>query len=188
MYLKILKTRSVVLMWLMFFYPVSGSPIVLQEAAMTPLSNDACSKIIPQVNAGHICVAAPTSGACNVSYCSILSFSWDINMDSSHIIWEFINLLVCFWECVWHWYVLLLPVLEINHIYLMFHQFNDFVLSPDDLQLCLYLCEQGDSGGPLVCKNKLVGATSFGDSRCRLISPSVYTRVSYYLDFIASAQ
>ena len=49
---------------------------------------------------------------------------------------------------------------------------------------------QGDSGGPLVCKvgdvYKLAGATSFGRSNCSVRYPTVYTRVSYYRDWIKS--
>ena len=46
----------------------------------------------------------------------------------------------------------------------------------------------GDSGGPLVCKvdgvYKLAGATSFGRSGCSVDYPTVYSRVSYYRDWI----
>jgi len=49
----------------------------------------------------------------------------------------------------------------------------------------------GDSGGPLVCKNgggeyKLVGATSWGSSSCMVSMPSVYTRLSYFTNWISS--
>ncbi|XP_069114628.1 fibrinolytic enzyme, isozyme C-like [Argopecten irradians] len=47
----------------------------------------------------------------------------------------------------------------------------------------------GDSGGPLVCKNtqgemELVGVTSWGATGCPATSPSVYTEVLYFTDFI----
>ncbi|XP_067669521.1 fibrinolytic enzyme, isozyme C-like [Haliotis asinina] len=46
----------------------------------------------------------------------------------------------------------------------------------------------GDSGGPLVCMSNgqytLIGVTSWGLSGCATDAPSVYTRVSKYLDFI----
>uniref|UniRef100_A0A1B6BXU4 Peptidase S1 domain-containing protein n=1 Tax=Clastoptera arizonana TaxID=38151 RepID=A0A1B6BXU4_9HEMI len=46
----------------------------------------------------------------------------------------------------------------------------------------------GDSGGPLVVSNKrnvLMGVVSIGASKCELGFPSAFTRVSYYLDWIA---
>merc|ERR1712033_77627 len=47
----------------------------------------------------------------------------------------------------------------------------------------------GDSGGPLVCKKgdsyPLAGVTSFGMITCSTQYPSVYTRISYYRDWIA---
>ena len=52
---------------------------------------------------------------------------------------------------------------------------------------------QGDSGGPLVCnhdhrsrkrKYAQIGITSWGDG-CAEGKPGVYTRVAYYLDWIA---
>lgn len=47
----------------------------------------------------------------------------------------------------------------------------------------------GDSGGPLVIKNNgdiiQVGLTSKGEGSCSGVHPSVFTRVTYYLnDFI----
>jgi secreted trypsin-like serine protease len=42
----------------------------------------------------------------------------------------------------------------------------------------------GDSGGPLVCSGKLAGATSWGASGCSPSYPSVYTRISYFRDWI----
>ncbi|XP_060074276.1 fibrinolytic enzyme, isozyme C-like [Ylistrum balloti] len=44
----------------------------------------------------------------------------------------------------------------------------------------------GDSGGPLTCKGVLVGVTSWGAVGCPVSSPSVYTRISHFLDFIAN--
>ena len=48
----------------------------------------------------------------------------------------------------------------------------------------------GDSGGPLVCKvgdvYKLAGVTSFGRASCNVTYPTVYTRVSFYRDWIKS--
>jgi len=47
----------------------------------------------------------------------------------------------------------------------------------------------GDSGGPMMCGNNLellAGITSWGVSNCSGNYPSVYTRVSEYLDWIAS--
>ena len=46
---------------------------------------------------------------------------------------------------------------------------------------------QGDSGGPLTCPDangnqKLAGIVSFGENGCT--SSGVYTRVSYYEDWI----
>ena len=51
---------------------------------------------------------------------------------------------------------------------------------------------QGDSGGPLVVNsgdNKwtVVGATSFGVSTCEGPYPSMFARVSVFLDFIHAA-
>merc|ERR1712018_548766 len=47
----------------------------------------------------------------------------------------------------------------------------------------------GDSGGPLACRNgagpwTLVGATSWGSAQCQIQMPSVYTRLSYFKDWI----
>jgi len=67
-----------------------------------------------------------------------------------------------------------------------------------DLQVCVFdkatqargACN-GDSGGPLVCLSstgfELVGATSWGRNGCATTSPSVYTRVSAYNDWILTA-
>jgi secreted trypsin-like serine protease len=66
-----------------------------------------------------------------------------------------------------------------------------------DSQVCIYdratqargACN-GDSGGPLVCRSgpdapwELVGATSWGRTGCATTSPSVYTRVSSFKDWI----
>ena len=57
--------------------------------------------------------------------------------------------------------------------------------------LCVMLYSQGDSGGPLQCKVNgrwvLTGATSWGRSGCQTAGyPSVYTRVSKYLDWISA--
>ena len=50
---------------------------------------------------------------------------------------------------------------------------------------------RGDSGGPLACKVggiwKLAGATSWGRGDCNVDSPAVYTRVSYYHQWIKKA-
>ncbi|XP_044271011.1 brachyurin-like isoform X3 [Tribolium madens] len=43
----------------------------------------------------------------------------------------------------------------------------------------------GDSGGPLSLDGVLIGLTSFGTELCEMCSPSVYTRVVDYLDWIA---
>ena len=49
---------------------------------------------------------------------------------------------------------------------------------------------QGDGGGPLMCKvddvYKLAGAMSFRRASCTTSEPTVYTRVSYYRDWIKS--
>jgi secreted trypsin-like serine protease len=42
----------------------------------------------------------------------------------------------------------------------------------------------GDSGGPLECGNTLAGATSWGESSCDPIYPSVYTRISFFYTWI----
>ncbi|XP_046330294.1 fibrinolytic enzyme, isozyme C-like [Haliotis cracherodii] len=48
----------------------------------------------------------------------------------------------------------------------------------------------GDSGGPLVCMSNgqytLIGVTSWGLSGCATDAPSVYTRVSKFLDWVKS--
>ena len=43
----------------------------------------------------------------------------------------------------------------------------------------------GDSGGPLALDGVLIGLTSFGTDLCELCSPSVYTKIDHYLDWIA---
>ena len=43
---------------------------------------------------------------------------------------------------------------------------------------------QGDSGGPAFCGNTIVGITSWGDYNCDGFHPTVYTRVSSYIDWI----
>ncbi|CAG5118542.1 unnamed protein product, partial [Candidula unifasciata] len=48
---------------------------------------------------------------------------------------------------------------------------------------------QGDSGGPLMCGSNfqyLAGILSFGSAKCYGTYPTVYIRVSDYLDWIAS--
>ncbi|XP_033757357.1 fibrinolytic enzyme, isozyme C-like [Pecten maximus] len=42
----------------------------------------------------------------------------------------------------------------------------------------------GDSGGPLTCDGVLVGVTSWGAVGCPISSPSVYTRITHFLNFI----
>merc|ERR1711893_105664 len=44
----------------------------------------------------------------------------------------------------------------------------------------------GDSGGPCVCNGKLAGVTSFGQRGCYPNTPSAYTRISYYRNWIRS--
>ncbi|EFA01275.1 serine protease P38 precursor [Tribolium castaneum] len=44
----------------------------------------------------------------------------------------------------------------------------------------------GDSGGPLSLDGVLIGVTSFGTLLCEMCSPSVYTKVVNYLDWIAA--
>lgn len=43
----------------------------------------------------------------------------------------------------------------------------------------------GDSGGPLSLDGVVIALTSFGTDLCEVCSPSVYTRVVNYLDWIA---
>lgn len=43
----------------------------------------------------------------------------------------------------------------------------------------------GDSGGPLTLNGVLIAITSFGTTLCELCSPSVYTRIVNYLDWLA---
>ncbi|KFQ16984.1 Chymotrypsin-like protease CTRL-1, partial [Merops nubicus] len=49
---------------------------------------------------------------------------------------------------------------------------------------------QGDSGGPLVFRNgntwTLIGIVSFGTTDCNVRTPAVYTRVSYFRNWIDS--
>ncbi len=52
-----------------------------------------------------------------------------------------------------------------------------------------YIYFQGDSGGPLICldgdRYYAAGVTSYGWAHCRWPrAPSVYTRVSHYIDWI----
>ncbi|RZC40994.1 Trypsin domain containing protein, partial [Asbolus verrucosus] len=42
----------------------------------------------------------------------------------------------------------------------------------------------GDSGGPLIFNGTLVGIVSYGVQPCANGYPDVYTRVSYYIDWI----
>ncbi|XP_044764192.1 chymotrypsin-like [Coccinella septempunctata] len=59
----------------------------------------------------------------------------------------------------------------------------------EDTHLCLSSrgrissCD-GDSGGPLVVEGVQVGVVSFTIKQCKLTKPSVFTRVSKYLDWI----
>jgi len=46
----------------------------------------------------------------------------------------------------------------------------------------------GDSGGPLLYNNKVIGLTSFGDPDCNSSSPTVYTRISAFNRWIATAK
>ncbi|RZC38039.1 serine protease [Asbolus verrucosus] len=43
----------------------------------------------------------------------------------------------------------------------------------------------GDSGGPVVLNGIIIGVTSFGTTECEMCTPSVYTDVGKYLDWIA---
>ena len=43
-----------------------------------------------------------------------------------------------------------------------------------------------DSGGPLVCDGKQVGIVSYGTAICSIGLPDVFTRVSYFYDWITS--
>ncbi|OWF36056.1 trypsin delta/gamma-like protein CG30031 [Mizuhopecten yessoensis] len=52
-------------------------------------------------------------------------------------------------------------------------------LISDDSASC-----NGDSGGPLTCGDTLVGVTSFGALGCPAIYPSVYTRITYFRQWI----
>jgi trypsin len=51
---------------------------------------------------------------------------------------------------------------------------------------------QGDSGGPLVWRSQdgpiLVGVVSFGDGCARRLKYGVYSRLSYYRDWIARTE
>lgn len=51
-----------------------------------------------------------------------------------------------------------------------------------------YYCELSirDSGGPLACNGSLVGLVSYGSLICTLLYPDVYTRVSFFYDWIMS--
>ncbi|XP_069140846.1 fibrinolytic enzyme, isozyme C-like [Argopecten irradians] len=61
--------------------------------------------------------------------------------------------------------------------------------SINDGHVCVYTngtngaCN-GDSGGPLTCDGVLVGVTSWGAVGCDTSLPSVYTRITHFLDFI----
>ncbi|ESO98556.1 hypothetical protein LOTGIDRAFT_226539 [Lottia gigantea] len=57
-----------------------------------------------------------------------------------------------------------------------------------DEMICIYdppksSCN-GDSGGPMVCSGKLAGVTSWGQVGCPGSTPSVYTRVSSFIEWI----
>lgn len=64
----------------------------------------------------------------------------------------------------------------------------------DDTQMCTLEKEsgkdacQGDSGGPLFCKDIQYGIVSYGTGCGVPYSPSIYTRVSKYLEFIKETQ
>jgi len=42
----------------------------------------------------------------------------------------------------------------------------------------------GDSGGPLTCSGRLAGVTSWGNATCNPNQPSIYTRISFYRNWI----
>ncbi|XP_023013492.1 serine protease P38 [Leptinotarsa decemlineata] len=42
----------------------------------------------------------------------------------------------------------------------------------------------GDSGGPLLYKSKQIGIVSIGSTLCEMCSPSVFTKVAWFLDWI----
>jgi len=44
----------------------------------------------------------------------------------------------------------------------------------------------GDSGGPLVCSGRLAGATSWGNATCNPNQPSIYSRISFFRNWIDS--
>ncbi|KAK7005171.1 transmembrane protease serine 3 [Biomphalaria glabrata] len=73
-----------------------------------------------------------------------------------------------------------------------FHQAQGYTINPN--QICVKgesdvglppgAC-QGDSGGPLACGHRfLLGVTSYGFESCDVNSPSVYTKVTGYYDWI----
>lgn len=78
---------------------------------------------------------------------------------------------------------------QVNRCHFVFN-FTAFKFSTSFIQLCIF---QGDSGGPLLTTYfnyyafvpYIVGLTSFGIG-CANGVPSVYTRISHYLDWIES--
>lgn len=66
--------------------------------------------------------------------------------------------------------------------------YSKVVVSKNGSQLCAYgagvdAC-QGDSGGPLMCGEKQYGIISFGKGCARKNSPGIYTRISYFKNWI----
>lgn len=66
----------------------------------------------------------------------------------------------------------------------LFHNTNIITQQYLVITMCLLFILQGDSGGPLTVDGVLVGLVSWALGCARVSYPTVFTRVSEYIDWI----